>query len=148
MSMPRLSERETEPEQPLPVVRVCWDELFRFLGNLFKSKRAKAWTAFGNLDAETSTNYKEVLKVDVEVDFEGLLQDISLYSSRADTTQWALQIAGQEQFKDKKTYVALTLNYGGLVIHTGQQIILRAKTDGTATNIAATLSGQLQYLVV
>jgi len=143
--MQRLSERETE-QQPLPVVRVCWDELFDFLRKLFKPRAARAWTALGNLDAETSTNYKEVLKVEVEADFEGLLQDISLYSSRADTTEWALQIAGQEQFKDKKIYVTLTLNYGGQLIRTGQQVILWAKTDGTATNIAASLSGQLQYL--
>ncbi|GAJ04079.1 unnamed protein product [marine sediment metagenome] len=144
--MPRLSQKETGPEQPLPVVRVCWDELFDFLRDLFRSKKTRAWTALNNLDAETSTNYKKVLSVEVESGFEGLLQDISLYSSEGDTTEWALQIAGQTQFTDKKIFVALTLNYGGMIVHTGQKILVWAKTDGAATNIAASLSGQLQYL--
>ncbi|GAJ03953.1 unnamed protein product, partial [marine sediment metagenome] len=37
MVMQRLKERETE-QQPLPIVRVCWDELFDFLRKLFKPK--------------------------------------------------------------------------------------------------------------
>ncbi|MBA7553160.1 hypothetical protein ES705_45747 [subsurface metagenome] len=55
-------------------------------------------------------------------------------------------IAGQEQFAGKKIFVTLTLNYGGLTIHTEQEIILWAKTDGAATNIAASLTGELRYL--
>ncbi len=147
MVMPRLGVAdETPPQQPLPVVRVCWDELFEFLRSLFHPKAAKAWTALNNLDAETSTNYKEVLTVVVPASFEGILDCISLYSSRPDATQWQLEISGQEQFTDKKIYVTLSLDYGGLVIHTDQKIFVKAKTDGTATDIVAVLSGQLRYL--
>ncbi len=147
MVMQRLSQRGTEPEQPLPILRVCWDELFEFLRNLFRPRATRAWTGLGSLPAETSTNYKEVLKAKVPDGFEGGLQDISLYSSRAEATDWKLMIAGQEQFADKKTFVTLTLNYGGITIHTEQEIIVWAKTDGTATDIAASLSGELRYLV-
>ncbi|MBA7515802.1 hypothetical protein ES705_07845 [subsurface metagenome] len=146
MTMPRLGERETNEQQPLPMVRICWDELFDFLKKLFKPRAARAWTELGSLPAETSTNYKVVFKAKVPADCEGALQDISLYSSRADTTDWKLMIAGQEQFADKKIFVTLTLNYGGMTIHTEQEIILWAKTDGTATDIAAALTGELRYL--
>ncbi|GAI62321.1 unnamed protein product [marine sediment metagenome] len=145
MVMQRLREEET-PEQPLPLVRVCWDELFDFLRKLFKPKASKAWTAFGNLDAETSTNYKKVFEAIVPDSFEGRLNEISLYSSRPDTTQWVLTIVEEVQFVDKRIYQSLTLPYGGMSIATLQKITVGAKTDGTATNIAATLTGELTYL--
>ncbi len=145
MVMPRLREEET-PEQPLPVVRVCWDELFKFLQNLFRPKAAKAWTVLHYLEAETTTNYKLVFEAKVEAGFEGVLDMITLYSDRPDATQWVLEIAGQVQFTDKKTFVALTLSYGGLTIHTEQKIRLAVKTDGVATNITGGLSGQLRFL--
>lgn len=148
MVMQRLSERGRNEQQPLPIVRVCWDELFDFLRKLFKPRAARAWTELGSLPAETTTNYKVVFKAKVPANCEGALQDISLYSSRADATEWKLMIAGQEQFADKKIFVTLTLNYGGMTIHTEQEIILWAKTDGTATNIAASLTGELRYLKV
>ena len=144
--MPRLSQRETEPEQPLPLFRVCWDELFKFLRDLFHPKAAKAWTILESLDAETSTNYKQVFKTQVEAGFEGVLDMITLYSDRPTATQWYLEIAGQAQFSNKKAHAALTLSYGGLTIHTEQEIKLMVKTDGVATNISGGLSGQLRYL--
>ena len=146
MVMPRLSERGTEPEQPLPVVRVCWDELFNFLQKLFHPKAARAWTVLEHLDAETSTNYKLVFETQVESGFEGVLDMITLYSDRPDATQWYLEIAGQVQFTDKKAFVALTLSYSGLTIHTEQKIKLGVKTDGVATKITGGLSGQLRFL--
>ncbi len=145
MVMPRLREPET-PEQPLPIVRVCWDELFDFLRKLFKPRASKAWTAFGNLDASVVTNYTKVFEAIVPDGFEGRLNEISLYSSRADTTQWALVIVEQPQFSDKRIYQSLTLTYGGMSIATLQKIVVVAKTDGTATDIAATLTGELIYL--
>ena len=145
MAMPRLSERETE-EQPLPIVRVCWDELFAFLQKLFHPKAAKAWTVLHHLEAETTTKYKLVFETKVESGFEGILDMITLYSDRPSATQWYLEIAGQEQFTDKKAFVALTLSYSGLTIHTEQKVKLMVKTDGVATNITGGLSGQLRFL--
>ncbi|MBA7528839.1 hypothetical protein ES705_21030 [subsurface metagenome] len=145
MVMPRLTERQPE-QQPLPLVRVCWDELFDFLRKLFRPRASKAWTAFGNLDAETSPNYKKVFEAIVPDGFEGKLNEISLYSSRPDTTQWALTIVEEVQLVDKRIYQSLTLSYGGMSIATLQKITVGAKTDGTATNIAASLTGELIYL--
>ncbi|MBA7696833.1 hypothetical protein ES703_105485 [subsurface metagenome] len=127
-------------------MRVCWDELFKFLRDLFHPKRARAWTILENLDAETSTSYKKVFETQVEAGFEGVLDMITLYSDKPDSTQWYLEIAGQEQFTDKKSLVALTLSYGGLTIHTEQKVKLMVKTNGTATKISGALSGQLRYL--
>jgi len=145
MVMPRLREPET-PEQPLPVTRVCWDELFDFLRKLFKPKATKAWTALGNLDASVVTNYTKVFEAAVPDGFEGRLNEISLHSSRADTTLWTLVIIEEAQFSDKRIYQSLTLSYGGMTIATLQKIIVLAKTDGVATDIAATLTGELVYL--
>ncbi|GAI69887.1 unnamed protein product [marine sediment metagenome] len=145
MVMQRLKEEET-PEQPLPIVRVCWDELFNFLRRLFKPKTARAWTELGNLPAETSTNYKKVFEAVVPAGFEGSLNEVSLYSSRPDTTLWALVIVEEVQFSDKRIYASLTLPYGGITIRTEQKVLLMAKTDGTATDIAGSLTGQLLYL--
>lgn len=145
MVMQRLREKPGE-QQRLPVFTVCWDELFAFLRDLLKPKKARAWSALGNLDASVVTNYTKVFETEVPEGFEGHLAEISLYSSNPDTTQWFLEISGEEQFKDKRIYQSLTLSYGGLVIHTLQKIIVRAKTAGVATNIAASLTGNLQYL--
>ncbi len=144
MAMERLREKETE-QQPLPIVRVCWDELFAFLQKLFKPRAAKAWTALGNLPAETTTNYKKVFEAIVPDSFEGSLNEISLYSSRPDTTLWLLVIVEEVQFSEKRIYASLTLPYGGMTIRTNQKIRLLARTDGVATDIAGSLSGQLHY---
>ena len=145
MVMPRLKERETE-QQPLPVVRVCWDDLFKFLQKLFRPKASKPWTELGNLDASVVTNYAKVFEAVVPDGFEGKLNEISLYSSRPDTTQWELTIVEEVQFTGKRIYTSLTLPYGGMSIATLQKITLSAKTDGVATDIAGTLTGELVYL--
>lgn len=137
---------DEEPQQGLPIISLCWDPLFRFIRNLLTPKPGKAWTELGNLGAETSTEYKAVFESEVPDDFEGLLEDISLYSSRADTTQWELVIVEEVQFTDKKIYVPLTLNYAGKRIRAKKKIVVKAKTDGTATDIAASLTGELRYL--
>lgn len=104
------------------------------------------WTELGNLDAEVSTNYKLVFSSEVPPDFIGELLEISLFSSRPDTTEWKLKVTEEVQFKDKKIYSSLTLPYGNKRVYTGHKVILWAKTDGTATNIAASLTGELIYL--
>ena len=139
------TEEETQPG--LPILSLCWDPLFNFLIRFFKPLRPmKAWTALHYLEAETSTNYKLVFETEVEAGFEGILDMITLYSDRPAATQWRLEIVGLEQFKDKKTFVALTLSYNGLTIRAGQVIKLMVKTDGVATNITGGLSGQLRFL--
>ena len=143
-----LAEEDTglETQPGLPILSLCWDPLFAFLTRFFKPKVAKAWTVLNHLEGEISTSYKLVFSTKVEAGFEGILDMITLYSDRPDATQWRLEIVGQEQFVDKKTFVALTLSYNGLTIRAEQDIKLMVKTDGVATNICGGLSGQLRYL--
>ncbi|GAI68340.1 unnamed protein product [marine sediment metagenome] len=136
-----------EPQQGLPILRLCWDPLFNFFIRFFKPLRSrKAVIILANLDAETSTNYKVVFSWEVEAGFEGILNEISLYSSRPDTTSWRLVISDQEQFRDKKIYISLTMPWKELPIIAGQKVLLQAKTDGTATDIAGCLVGESRYL--
>ena len=104
------------------------------------------WTKLGNLDAETSTFYKVVFSAEVPPDFKGELQEISLFSNRPEATDWRLKVVEEVLFEDKKIYSSLTLPYNNRVIHTFQKVIVWAKTDGVATNIAASLTGELIYL--
>lgn len=104
------------------------------------------WTELGNLDAEVSTFYKKILEAEVPSDFKGELLEISFYSSRPDISQWRLKIGEEVQFTDKKIYTALTLPYGNKTIHTLQKILVWVKTDGVATDLAASLTGELIYL--
>jgi len=136
-----------EPQQDLPIIRLCWDPLFNFFIRFFKPLRPrKAIVILENLAAEVSTNYKTVFSWEIEADFEGILNEICLYSEHPDTTQWFLTISDQEQFKDKKIYQSLTLPWKELPIFAGQKVILQAKTDGVATDIAGCLVGELRLL--
>ncbi len=136
-----------EPQPGLTIVSLCWDPLFAFLIRFFKPLRPrKPVVILANLPAETSTNYKVVFSWEIEAGFEGILNEISLYSSRPDITDWCLTISDKEQFKDKKTYTSLTLPWKELPIFAGQKVVLQAKTDGTATDIAGSLVGEERYL--
>ena len=138
---------EQEPQQGLPILRLCWDPLFSFFIRFFKPLRPrKPIVILENLPAETGTNYKTVFSWEIEAGFEGILNEICLYSSRPDTTQWILTISDQEQFKDKRIYQSLTLPWKELPIIAGQKVLLQAKTDGTATDIAGCLVGELRFL--
>ena len=137
---------EKKPLQHVPVVKVCWDELFSFLQRLFRPRASKPWTELGNLDASVATKYTKVFEAIVPDSFEGKLIEISLHSSRPDTTQWSLVMVEEIQFADRKTYTDLTLPYGGMSFASLQKIVLLAKTDGVATDIAGVLTGELVYL--
>ncbi|MBA7529935.1 hypothetical protein ES705_22134 [subsurface metagenome] len=150
MTMRSLLDQEPgpeQPQQPIPITGICWDPLFNFLHRFFKPLRPrKPVVILANLPAETSTNYKLVFFWVVEAGFEGVLNEISLYSSHPDTTEWYLTISDTEQFKDKKIYASLTLPWKELPIIAGQKVVLQAKTDGTATDIAGSLVGEERYL--
>jgi len=146
MTLRNLLQDEAPPQQKIPIVRVCWDELFAFLQKMFRPRASRPWTALGNLDASVVTEYTVVFEAIVTPAFQGKLNEISLYSSRPDNTQWSLTIVEEVQFTDKKIYTSLTLPYGGMSIATGQKITLKAKTDGAATDLAGCLVGELVYL--
>jgi len=149
MTMMKKLGEQPPPQQDLPLVRICWDELFAFLRSLFRPKRIRPKTILENLAAETTTSFKTVFLWEVPEGFEGGLEEISMYSSRPATTRWLLLISEQEQFNDKTIHTTLTLPYGDVTIHTGQKVILRARTtDGVATDIDGSLTGEERYLEV
>jgi len=138
--------QETQPG--LPILSLCWDPLFAFFIRFFKPLRPrKPVVILKNLEAETTTNYKKLLSWEVQPDYEGILNEISLYSSRFATSQWFITIADQELFKDKKIHTTLTLPWKELSLASGTKVVVQVKTtDGTATDFDACLTGELRYL--
>ena len=150
MSMPRLSTEEEEaPQQAIPIVRVCWDELFKFLQNLLKPKTARPYV---NLDRVTTTKqeYVKVVEWKVASDFKGELEGVTLNCpvvADYDNTHWKLEVAAQVKFKDKYIGTALTLGFGGCEVHTDQTVTLWGKSvTGVAVKMDGAIYGKEIYL--
>ncbi|MBA7477223.1 hypothetical protein ES707_12625 [subsurface metagenome] len=146
-----LAEPETEEEtQPgLPILSLCWDPLFRFLIRFFKPLRPRRPVVLINyLEAETTQNYKQLVSWEIPADFEGILNEISLYTSLGDKGVFFVQVADQELLKDKKIHAkTLTLPWKELPLFAGTKVIVQVKTtDGTATDFDACITGELRYL--
>jgi len=140
-------EEETQPG--LPILSLCWDPLFRFLVRFLKPLRPrKPVVVMGELEADTTTNYKELLSWEIPSDYEGILNEISLYTSLGAKGVFCVRVANQELFKDKKILTGtLTLPWKELPLIAGTKIIVQVKTtDGTATDFNGTITGELRYL--
>ncbi len=152
MVMQRLSsltDQEEPPQQPLPIIGLCWDPLFSFLIRFFKPLRPrKPVVAINSLEAETTTNYKLLVSWEIPADYEGILNEISLYTSDGAKGLFFVKVADQELFTDQKILSkALTLPWKELPLLAGIKVIVAVKTsDGTATDFAATITGELRYL--
>ena len=100
-----------------------------------------------NLEADITIIYKELLSWEIPPDCEGILNEISLYTSRGSTSQWFIISADQEIIKDKKIHVPLTIPWKELPLVAGTKVIIRVRTtDGVATDFDACLTGELRYL--
>ncbi|MBA7512103.1 hypothetical protein ES705_04104 [subsurface metagenome] len=146
-----LAEPETgEETQPgLPILSICWDPLFAFLIRFFKPLRPrKPVVVINNLEGETTTNYKQLVKWEIPADYEGILNEISLYTSQAAKGVFFVQVADQELLKDQKIHAkTLTLPWKELPLRSGTKVIVQVKTtDGTATDFDACITGELRYL--
>lgn len=142
-------EETPEPQQQLPVMALCWDPLFNFLIRFFKPLRPRKPVALiRNLEAETTTDYKALLSWEIPADYEGILNEISLYTSDGDVGIFFVQVADQELLKDQKILPGvITLPWKELPLFAGTKVIVQVKTsDGTATDFAATITGELRYL--
>jgi len=140
---------QEEPQQPLPIIRLCWDPLFSFLTRFLKPLRPrKPVVVMNSLEAETTTNYKQLVSWLIPADYEGILNEISLYTSSGDKGVFFVKIADQELLKDQKILAkVLTLPWKELPLLAGIKVIVAVKTtDGTATDFAATITGELRYL--
>ncbi|MBA7650254.1 hypothetical protein ES703_58057 [subsurface metagenome] len=145
MTMRNLLDKEPPPQQPIPITRVCWDELFDFLQNLFKPKFARPYV---NLDRVTTTKREFVKVVEwvVAADFKGELEGVTLNCpvvADYDNTVWKLEIAGNEKFAGKYIGSALTLGFGGCEIHTQQKVTLWGKsTTGVSVKMDGAIYGR------
>ncbi|MBA7476579.1 hypothetical protein ES707_11967 [subsurface metagenome] len=141
------TEEETQPG--LPILSLCWDPLFRFLINFLKPLRPrKPVVVMNELEAETTTEYKELLSWEIPADYEGILNEISLYTSLGDKGLFHVRVADQEIFKDKKILPGtLTLPWKELPLIAGVKVLVQVKTtDATATDFNGTITGELRYL--
>lgn len=145
-----LAETDQEEEQqPLPIIRLCWDPLFAFLIRFLKPLRPrKPVVVMNSLEAETTTDYKLLVSWVIPADYEGILNEISLYTSSGDKGLFFVQVADQELFTDQKILAkVLTLPWKELPLIAGIKVIVAVKTtDGTATDFDATITGELRYL--
>ncbi|GAI42312.1 unnamed protein product [marine sediment metagenome] len=152
MAMQRLSsltDQEEPPQQPVPITRVCWDDLFSFLIRFLKPLRPrKPAVVMNSLEAETTTNYKLLVSWEIPADYEGILNEISLYASNGGKGLFFVKVADQELFTDQKILAkVLTLPWKELPLLAGIKVIVAVKTsDGTATDFGATITGELRYL--
>ena len=146
-----LAEPETgEETQPgLPILSLCWDPLFAFLIRFLKPLRPrKPVVVMNSLEAETTTNYKLLVSWEIPADYEGILNEISLYTSDGAKGLFFVRVADQELLKDQKILPGvITLPWKELPLLAGIKVIVTVKTtDGTATDFDATITGELRYL--
>lgn len=142
------TEEDTQPG--LPILSLCWDPLFNFLIRFIKPLRPrKPVVVINTLEGETTTNYKKLVSWEVQADYEGILNEISLYTSRGSTSLFFVQVADQELLKDQKIHAGtLTLPWKELPLISGTKVIVQVKTtDAVATDFDACITGELRYLV-
>jgi len=138
-----------QEQQRLPILALCWDPLFNFLIRFLKPLRPRRpVVVINNFEAETTTNYKQLVCWEIPADYEGILNEISLYTSQGAKGVFFVQVADQELFKDQKIHAkTLTLPWKELPLIAGTKVIVQVKTtDATATDFDACITGELRYL--
>ncbi len=132
MTLHGLGDNKPPEQQKIPIVRVCWDELFNFLTNLFKPKAARPYANINRVTTD-KTEYVKVVEWVVPAGFKGELEGVTFNCpvvADYDNTQWKLVIVDDVKFKDKYIGTALTLGFGGCEIHTLQKVSLFGKSVG------------------
>lgn len=132
MTLHGLGDNEPKEQQKIPIVRVCWDELFHFLTNLFKPKAARPYANINRVTTD-KTEYVKVVEWVVPAGFKGELEGVTFNCpvvADYDNTLWKLVIVDDVKFEDEYIGTALTLGFGGCEIHTLQKISLFGKSVG------------------
>jgi len=137
------------PPQMVPyILSICWDDLFRELRKYAKPIGVrKAVSPFGNLLAETTTDYKVLKTWEVSQEAEGVLREISLYTSRGSTSMWKLVVADETIFEDAIIHSgSLTIPYKELPVAAKTKYTISVKTtDGVATNFDAIIIAEERF---
>ena len=128
-SFKELLQGDKPPQQDIPLVRVCWDDLFAFLRDLLKPKLARP---YANVKRHTTVGveYEKVVEWALTEQYRGELEGVSLSCPNSGdyaNTLWKLVVAEEIKFKDAYIGTALTLAFGGCGIYSGQKVTIWAK---------------------
>lgn len=123
---------EPQDQQKIPLVRVCWDELFNFLTKLLKPKAARPYANINRVTTDKD-EYVKVVEWVVPAGFKAELEGVTFNCpvvADYDNVQWKLVIVDDVKFENKYIGTALTLGFGGCEIHTLQKVTLWGKAIG------------------
>ncbi|MBA7683135.1 hypothetical protein ES703_91493 [subsurface metagenome] len=143
-----LQPGQPPPQQILGMFNICWDELKAELRKYARPLGVrKPVSPLGNLVAETSIEYKLLKQWEVAPDSEGILHEISLFTSRSATSMFKLVFADETKFEDSIIHSgSLTIPYNGLSVASGNKVSVYAKTtDAVATNFDAIIIAEERY---
>ena len=149
MVLPRELQPLAYPPQSIQgIFNICWNELFEELGRYARPiGRRKPALRGGNLVAEVVQEYKPLLSWEVSQESEGVIHEISLYTSRPDTSRFRLMIADEVQFEDFIIHTGtLTIPMMQQPVATKAKVVILAKTtDGVATNFDAFIDADERF---
>jgi len=147
--MPReLQPGELDPQQTIGIYDVCWDELFAELRKYARPLGVrKPVSPLGNLVASVVTNYALLKEWEVSQGAEGILWEISLFTSRSATSKFKLVFADEIKFEDSIIHSgSLTIPYKGLSVASKSKVQIFAKTtDAVATNFDAIIIAEERF---
>ena len=136
------------PPQQLPIVKVCWDDLFAFLRTWFskvKDFAEKPILEIGRYSGALGT-YQKLAEWEVSPACNrGLLNEITIACDDYSVLTVKFQIAGKV-VADKSILTALTLPYRDLKLRPNERVIVWGHSDGaTAIIIDAAIIGKELY---
>ncbi|MBA7536081.1 hypothetical protein ES705_28343 [subsurface metagenome] len=145
MTMRNLLEQEELPQQPVPITRVCWDDLFAFLKSWF----AKAVVIHSPIIqfkrySGISAQYQELINWKVHAE-KGKLKGLGIACDNYTPLKLYIRI-GDKELNDVQIQTPYNLPFDDLILRPtndqSSQVIVKAKSDGaTAIVVDASLVG-------
>ena len=124
------------------MVRVCYDDLFRFLQEL-AHPTGKPFTLPGHYSG-SATTYQTVLDYEVPADYELDVDFITLFSDAWSNTVWKLAIADISHLDGDTFQTSITLTWRNATVRSRQRVLLQCKSSSGAIAIDAVLTGNLR----
>jgi len=141
-----LEEEPTPPpQQPAPIVRVCFDDLINFVKKWFPQKapdvKLQRPILVLNRYSGNSSKWQKVVEWQVAEGGEGRLKDLCLWCDDYTPLEIWLLVGGVD-VKGKKIAAPLNIPFTDLRLLSGAQVIVWCKSDGaTAINFDALIHG-------
>ena len=151
MTMRNLLDQEEPPPQPIPITRVCWDDLIVFLKSWF----AKATVLHSPIIrlkrySGSSDQYQELINWKVSVHAkEGKLKGLGIACDNYTPLKLYIKI-GDKELNDVQIQTPYNLPFDDLILRPtteqSSQVIVKAKSDGTTEIVVdASLVGYEVY---